>query len=69
MMLVAADPYQALKEAVVVVLCQNEAEVKFPMDIHYQSHSKFCGWDVVVNIHLKLYFCLILAEGHNYCSF
>ena len=22
-----------------------------------------------VNIHLKFYFCLILAEGHNKCSF
>ena len=37
----------------------------------YQSHCPcfFCRWDILVNVHLKFYFCLILAEPHNNCSF
>ena len=49
--------YLILKGAVVVTLCQNETDVKFPMD------------NVVVNVHWKFYFCLILAEGLANCSF
>ncbi len=36
-----------------------------------QSHCPcfFCGWDVLVNVHLTFYFCLILAECYKNCSF
>ena len=77
--LITDDPYnQSLKAAVLVTLCQNEADVKFQMDI--DSHISFTeqagkirksdfDWHVGVNIYLTFYICLILAEGHNNCSF
>ncbi len=51
--------YQSLKGAVVMELCQNEADVKCQMDIHTLVPIKrSCG-----NLHWKLYFCLILGRG------
>ena len=29
----------------------------------------FYEWDMGVDVHLKFYICLILAEGHDNCSF
>ena len=69
---------QSLKGAVVVVLCQNEAEVKCQMDIyqHISLREKAGAMRLIVlrmksggNLHWKLYFCLILAEGRANCSF
>ena len=48
---------QVLKEAVVVTLCQNEAEVNFQMDV------------VEFNVNWKFYYFLILAERQNNCFF
>ena len=58
---------QSLKGAVVVTLCQNEADVKFQMEI--DSHISLTEQGVGVNLHWKFYICFILAEGHNNCSF
>ncbi len=70
--------YQSLKGAVVVALCQNEAEVKCQMDIYQYISPRPGGiiyfnwpysWDVGVNIHVNFYFSLILAEGRANCYF
>ncbi len=57
-----------MKGAVVVVFCQNEADVKYQMDIE-QDISLISEIDLGGNVHLKFYICLILAEGDNNCSF
>ena len=61
---------QSLKGAVGMTLCQNEAEVKFQMDIDNHISTTEAGrWNVVGNIHLKSYFSLILAGRLTNCSF
>ncbi len=69
---------QVLKGAVVVTLCQNEADVKCQMDIDSSiSLTEQAGkirllvlcWNLVLNSHWKLYFCLILTEARANCSF
>ncbi len=52
--------YQSLKGAVGVTVCQNEAELKFSMEI--------LELDCLFNSGERLSVCLILAEGHNNCS-
>ena len=62
-----AKKWASVASVVGATLCQNEAKVKFHMEIDH--HILFCEWDLGVNVHLKFYICLILAEGHNNCSF
>ncbi len=73
---------QVLKGAVGATLCQNEAELKFSMEIDHHISSteqarkirlRFSLLVLLVrsggNLHWKLYFCLILAEDRANCSF
>ena len=66
---------QSLKGAVAVTLCQNDG-LWLPNLTHRSGKVSqsdfpclFCGWDIVVNSHVKFYFCLTLAEGRANCSF
>ena len=62
---------QVLKGAVVVTLCQNEADVKCQMDIDSSNWFSLLVLRLNSggNLHWKLYFCLIFAEDRANCSF
>ena len=65
---------QLLKGAVVVTLCQNEADVKCQMDIDSSislTEQMLFGYRHYAHrkCPTSLYFCLISSEGRTNCSF